>query len=174
MVLYPCTWTHQPHTWIGKGNDEYINSIKALGNTDYQVIVSLGENSIEIKNLPKNIELHRSVDQMAVLSISDVFLTHCGMNSVSEALYYEVPLVMSPQTPEQCAVAKRVEELKAGIILKKIDESSIVSSIEKILLDAGYKKSAKNISESFKNCGGVLAAREFLEKINLCGKSATF
>lgn len=55
-----------------------------------------------------------SVDQMAVLSISDAFITHCGMNSASEGLYYGVPLVLFPQTPEQDAVAKRTEELGAG------------------------------------------------------------
>lgn len=88
-----------------------------------------------------------------------------GMNSASEALYYEVPLVMLPQTPEQGAVAKRVEELKAGILLKRTDERSIMSAIETILSNADYKKSAGRISESFKRCGGASAAREFLEKM---------
>ncbi|MDI9469830.1 MAG: glycosyltransferase [Bacillota bacterium] len=150
---------------VVKNQEIYVNCIKALGNTDYQVIISLGDNRIDIEDIPDNIEIYKSVDQMAVLSIADVFLTHCGMNSTSEALYYEVPLVMLPQTPEQGAVAKRVEELNAGIILKKTDENSILSTIEKIISNAEYKISASNISDSFKKSGGVSAAREYLEKV---------
>ncbi len=150
---------------VMKNKEIYVNCIKALGNTDYQVIISLGDNSVEIEDIPKNIEIYKSVDQMAVLSIADVFLTHCGMNSVSEALYYEVPLVMLPQTPEQGAVAKRAEELNAGVFLKNTGENAIISAIETILSNAEYKSAAKKISESFKRCGGVFAAREFLEKI---------
>lgn len=151
---------------VVKNEEIYSNCIKAFGNTDYQVIISLGDNTIEIKDIPANVEIYKSVDQMAVLSIADVFLTHCGMNSTSEALYFEVPLVMLPQTPEQGAVAKRVEELGAGIILQKTDDESIYSAIENILSSVEYKGSAVKISESFKRCGGVLAAREYLEKIN--------
>ncbi|NLZ37284.1 MAG: glucosyltransferase [Clostridiales bacterium] len=150
---------------VMKNKEIYVNCIKALGNTDYQVIISLGDNSVEIEDIPENIGIYKSVDQMAVLSIADVFLTHCGMNSVSEALYYEVPLVMLPQTPEQGAVAKRAEELNAGVFLKNTGESAIISAIETILSNAEYKSAAKKISESFKRCGGVFAAREFLEKI---------
>lgn len=150
---------------VVKNKEIYNNCIKALGNTEYQVIISLGDNSIEIKDVPANIEIYKSVDQMAVLSIADVFLTHCGMNSTSEALYYEVPLVMLPQTPEQGAVAKRVEELCAGIVLQKTDEESISSAIEKVMSNVEYKNAAVKISEGFKKCGGVSAAREYLENI---------
>ena len=150
---------------VMKNKEIYVNCVKALGNTDYQVIISLGDNSVEIEDIPENIGIYKSVDQMAVLSIADVFLTHCGMNSVSEALYYEVPLVMLPQTPEQGAVAKRAEELNAGVFLKNTGESAIISAIGTILSNAEYKSAAKRISESFKRCGGVFAAREFLEKI---------
>ena len=66
---------------VAKNKEIYQNCIEALGNTDYQVILSLGENTLDDRELPDNIELYETVDQMAVLSISDVFLTHCGMNS---------------------------------------------------------------------------------------------
>ena len=69
--------------------------------------------------MKENIKVYDHVDQLDILSRANVFITHCGMNSVSEALYYEVPLVMFPQTPEQGAVAARAKEflesLDAGI-----------------------------------------------------------
>ena len=101
---------------------------------------------------------------MAVLSIADAFLTHCGMNSASEGLYFQVPLVLFPQTPEQGAVAKRTEELGAGIMLKSISEEDILQALNTVLTVPSYKE-----NDSFRACGGAKEARAFLEEI--AGKS---
>lgn len=150
---------------VMKNKEIYRNCVEAFRDTDYQVIISLGENVEEYTDLPDNIQVYDSVDQMAVLSIADVFLTHCGMNSASEALYYEVPLVLFPQTPEQGAVAKRVEELGAGVRLTAEEKEEILAAVEGVLSNEQYKAAAKEISEGFKRCGGVKAAREFLERL---------
>lgn len=145
----------------------YKKCVDALCGTNYQVIVSMGETTCEFTDLPENIEVYRSVDQMAVLHIADVFITHCGMNSVSEGLYCNVPLVMLPQTPEQMAVAKRTEDLGAGVLLTDIQRSSkdIRDAVEKVMNLASYRAAAETISAGFKNCGGAKAARVFLENI---------
>lgn len=152
-----------------KEKEIYRNCVAAFRNTGYQVIISLGASENEDLELPENIQVYRSVDQMAVLSKADVFLTHCGMNSASEALYYEVPLICFPQTPEQGAVAKRVEELGAGIRLAAGGKEELLGAVEKILADSQYKEAAEKISKGFKRCGGAREAREFLEK--LCTKN---
>ena len=107
--------------------------------------------------------MFESVDQMAVLSIADAFITHCGMNSASEGLYFGVPLVLFPQTPEQDAVAKRTEELGAGIRLKSISEEDILDALNQVLNDPKYKEGAAKVSGSFKACGGRAEAKAFLE-----------
>ena len=144
----------------------FKNCIEALRGTDMQVIMSLGETAGGFTDLPDNIKVYETVDQMAVLDIADVFVTHCGMNSVSEGLYYEVPLVLVPETPEQLAVARRTEELGAGLMLKPSERSAggIRKAIEKVLNDGRYKAAAARISDGFKSCGGVKEARAFLEK----------
>lgn len=150
---------------VVKNKEIYKNCIEALRDTEYQVILSLGENAQDYGELPDNIRVYDTVDQMAVLAIADVFLTHCGMNSTSEALYYEVPLVMFPQTPEQGAVAKRVEEMGAGVRLDSTDKDAILDSIRKVLSDEKYQSAAKDISNGFKKCGGAKAAKAFLESL---------
>ena len=65
---------------INSNREFYRNCINALGKTDYQVIISMGTNTDHFDNVPDNIRIYESVDQMAVLSISDAFITHCGMN----------------------------------------------------------------------------------------------
>ena len=125
----------------------------------------MGTNTEHFDDLPANIQIHETVDQMAVLSIADAFITHCGMNSASEGLYFQVPLVLFPQTPEQGAVAKRAEELGAGIRLQSISEDDILDSLKQVLSNPDYKKNAVKVSDSFRACGGAAEARAFLEEV---------
>ncbi|MDD6564594.1 MAG: glycosyltransferase [Clostridiales bacterium] len=138
----------------------YKNCISALADTDYQVIMSVG-NIVSVEKfgkLPENISVFSHVDQIAVLKQADVFLSHCGMNSVSESLYFGVPLVMSPQTSEQKGVAERVFQLGAGI---KLDKTLyVLSAINEIFEDNTYKQNASKISEGFKNSSGAKGAAD--------------
>ncbi len=149
---------------VNQNREFYRNCISALGGTGWQVIISMGTNTEHFDELPDNVRVYETVDQMAVLSIADAFITHCGMNSASEGLYFRVPLVLFPQTPEQGAVAKRAEELGAGIRLRSISESDILYAVEQVLSVPSYKSSASIVSESFRECGGAKEARAFLEE----------
>ena len=140
----------------------YKDCISFLANTDYQVIMSVG-NLVSIEDfgeLPKNISIHSHVDQIAVLEKADVFVSHAGMNSVSESLYFEVPLVMLPQTSEQKGVAERVSQLDAGIKLDKSDGESVLGAIGKIFSDSSYKQNAKKVADGFKNSSGAKGAAD--------------
>ena len=140
----------------------YKACISALRDTDYQVIMSVG-NLVSIEDfgeLPENISVYSHVDQIAVLKKADVFVSHCGMNSVSESLYFEVPLVMLPQTSEQKGVAERVSQLGAGIKVDKLDGVSVMTAINKILSIDTYKKNAEKIAEGFKNSSGAKGAAD--------------
>ena len=149
----------------------YKACISALRDTDYQVIMSVG-NLVSIEDfgeLPENISVYSHVDQIAVLEKADVFVSHCGMNSISESLYFEVPLVMLPQTQEQKGVAERVLQLGAGIKLDKVDGTSILNAINKILSVDTYKQNAVKISDGFKNCSGAKGAADKI--IEVCNGS---
>ena len=148
---------------VNNNEQFYRNCVEALGNTEYQVIISMVNSKEHFEEVPKNIRIYDFVDQMAVLDIADLFITHCGMNSVNEGLYFGVPLILFPQTPEQGAVAKRTEELGAGVALKSIESEEIMKMVNKVLENDNYRKSAENISDSFKASGGIIEAVEFLE-----------
>ena len=145
----------------------YKRCLAALADTDYQVIMSVG-NLVSIEEfgvLPENISVFTHVDQIAVLQQADVFVSHCGMNSVSESLYFGVPLVMLPQTSEQGGVAERVFQLGAGIKLDKSDAASILGAIRKIFADNSYTQNAAVISEGFKHCSGAKGAADKIMQV---------
>jgi len=140
----------------------YKECLRALAHTDYQVILSVGLliNIEELGVLPENISVFPHVDQIAVLQQTDLFISHCGMNSVSESLYFGVPLVMLPQTPEQSGVAERVRQLGAGIKLEQSDASSVLDAIERIFSERTYAEKAAELAEGFKRCPGAKGAAD--------------
>ena len=147
--------------------DFYRKCIAALKDSDFDVIMSVGE-FIDIEKLgalPQNFTIARSVNQIEVLQQVDAFLTHCGMNSVNEALYYKVPLVLFPQTPEQGGVAYRVNELGAGIYLKETSPDKINEAIKEVLENNSCKQAAEEISKGFRRCGGYRVAADKIETL---------
>lgn len=140
----------------------YRSCMVALKDTPYQVILSVGSlvDVADFGELPENVTVCPYVDQIAVLQKADVFLTHCGMNSVSEALYFGVPLVMRPGTAEQGSVAARVSQLGAGVYLEKDAPAEIFKAVSHVLEDGAYKEHARRIAEGFHACPGTAGGAE--------------
>lgn len=158
----------RPLVYISLGtvvNDQlsfYRQCIAALADSPYQVVLSVGEQIAlsDLGVLPENIQAYPHVDQIAVLQVADVFLTHCGMNSANEALYFGVPLVMFPQTPEQGGVCAHILQLGAGIQLEKPKAALIRRHIDAALFDPAYRQKAANIADGFHRCSGAKGAAE--------------
>ena len=152
-------------TVINDRPDFYSRCIEALKDQDADILISWG-NVIDIEALgvlPDNVQVYPYVDQPDILSRADVFITHCGMNSVSESLYMATPLVLYPQTSEQRAVARRTIEISAGLMLTDDSVQGIRSAVMEVLNNASYSTAAKACSEDFRSCIGTAGAAEFIE-----------
>ena len=170
---------HRPLVYISMGTvindrpDFYGKCIEALGSEDVDVIISCG-NAMDrdtLGTLPDNIKVFPYVDQLDVLSRANAFITHCGMNSVSESLYMAAPTVLYPQTNEQKAVARRTAELNAGIILEDDSAEGIRSAVRRILGNDEYARAARELSHDFRSCSGAEGAAEFIENAPTLSKS---
>ena len=169
--LVPDKKKQRPLVYISLGTvindrpDFYKKCIDALGNQNLGVIISCGKSTnIELLGtLPDNIQVFPYVNQLEVLSRADAFISHCGMNSVSESLYMATPIVLYPQTAEQKAVARRVAEINAGTELRDDSIESIRSAVVEIINNNTYKDAAKICSDDFRACSGAKGAAEFIE-----------
>jgi len=143
----------------------YRTCIEALAD-QYELILSVGKavDPAVLGQLPPHVIAAQHVDQMAVLADCDAFLTHCGMNSVSEALYCGVPLVLFPQTAEQTGVANRTAQLGAGVMLAKPTAGAIREAIDRVINDGSFRAQAAKIRESFRKAGGAKKAAEHILK----------
>ena len=116
--------------------------------------------------IPGNFTVKNSVDQISVLQTADVFITHCGMNSANESLYFGVPMVLFPQHSEQRLVADRIAELGAGLKLKGKKQKYLATAVAEVLANQTYQENALKLSETFRNAGGAVeAANVILNKI---------
>nr|AHX56940.1 UDP-glycosyltransferase 210D1 [Daphnia pulex] len=81
------------------------------------------------------------------------FLTHGGLNSLQEAVYHGVPVLGFPfGTDQTLNVGRAVKEgYAAKLEWKEITQETLIKSIQEILHDSKYKKSAKRISGMFRD-----------------------
>ncbi|MDF7665286.1 macrolide family glycosyltransferase [Bifidobacterium sp. ESL0745] len=147
----------------------YRAVVGAFGGKDVTVILSVGHNFNRGKlgEIPSNIHIYESVDQLSVLRKASVFLTHGGMNSVNEALYYGVPLVAMPMADDQPTVAARLEELGLGVRLDKrsISAQSVDEAATKAMADRGIAERVKVMSRDMREAGGNAQVVKDLDRL---------
>lgn len=95
------------------------------------------------------------------------------MNSTNEALYYDVPLILIPQFIDQPAVANRVAELGAGVVIEKdkVTAEVLKQSVVMILSDNNFKINSKKIGKSLREAGGYKKGVD--EILNLKNKKSS-
>lgn len=135
--------------------DFYKKTFEAYGSMeDVQVILSVGKNTNikDLGDIPDNFKVYNYVPQLEVLKKTDIFVTHGGMNSSSEALYNDIPLVIVPQFGDQFIVGKRVADLGAGILLPATfaTVSKLQEDMNLLLTNSSYKENAVKIGQSLR------------------------
>jgi MGT family glycosyltransferase len=149
----------------------YQAAFEAFGDYPAQFLLSVGH-STDIAHLgpvPANFIVRNYVPQLKVLQRADAFITHGGLNSVHEGLYYGVPEVLVPHQFEQLLNAKRVAETGAGILLGdrypygRVTAAELRTALETLLHDASYRQQARRIGDSLRAAGGYLRAVEEIE-----------
>ena len=111
---------------------------------------------------PPNVVVRPHVPQLEVLRRASIFVSHGGMNSVSESLHFGVPLVCVPQMGEQEIVARQVEALGAGVHLAKEEATveRIRECVGRVLGDESFRTGAAVMRQSFQSAGGAARGAE--------------
>jgi UDP:flavonoid glycosyltransferase YjiC (YdhE family) len=125
-VIYCCLGTvvgQEKWTLDGKEGDMVADFYKMvfqfLGNHDgYCCIVSIGENrKLEDMDgiVPDNVYVRKCIPQLLVLSKVDVFISHCGNNSIHEAFFMGCPLLCVPVFGDQHPNAVHITKQNLGV-----------------------------------------------------------
>ena len=158
---------------IIKGATSFFqNCVEAFRNEDVDLIISAGQqfNIEKLKNIPPNVHVYKSVPQLTVLKMADVFVTHGGMNSVSEALFYGVPMVVIPFVSDQPVNARCIEKLGVGKTLaysgagKDSMKEYVLTVLQNEDIKSNIEKVQKLINKAPGNVGGAELLIQYYEK----------
>jgi MGT family glycosyltransferase len=142
--------------------------MEAFRDTDVKVIMSIGKTCdiISFERIPDNFTVKNFVPQLKILEQTNLFITHAGMNSVNESLSYGVPMITIPLVNDQFMVAKQVEKLGLGIIMKmnEITAEDLKETALKIMSDSRYLIACEEISRSFLKAGGYMSAVDCIQE----------
>ena len=145
-------------TVFNQAIDFYKLCFEAFGNSNHTVVMSIGKQTplIDLGEIPQNFIVKKYVPQTEVLKYSKLFITHGGMNSTNEGLYYGVPLIVIPQSADQPIIAGQVANIGAGIKLKMQDltANQLREAADHVLNDPSFHKAVSNIRESIQKSGG--------------------
>jgi MGT family glycosyltransferase len=143
----------------------------AFADVPAQFIVSAGRlgDLAPLGPTPANFLIRQSVPQLEILQRADAFITHAGINSVHEALYYGVPLVLVPHQFEQLLNARCVAARGAGIVIdarvrrKPVTADRLREALDATLSDPRYRAAARRLQESMRATGGYREAADLIQ-----------
>lgn len=115
----------------------------------------------------KGVLIVPSVPQLPLLERVDAVVCHAGHNTVCEALWHGVPLVVAPIRDDQPVVAGQVVEAGAGIRVRfgRVTAPKLGAAIDAVLHEPGYRFAAGRIRTAFRAAGGASAAATHLERL---------
>jgi zeaxanthin glucosyltransferase len=105
--------------------------------------------------------------QPAILKGAALCITHCGLNTVLDALSQGIPCIGLPRAHEQPAIANRLEWSGAGINLGSgaVPPSVLKSAIKRVLSESAFREAAKRLQTAIANAGGVGKAADICEQV---------
>lgn len=136
----------------------------AFRDTEWQVVLSLGKHAshIQLQDIPENFLIEDYVPQLEVLQRSRSFITHGGMNSTMEGLYFGVPPIVVPQTVEQERTAQQVEKLGLGLQLDKetLTAEVLRNAVKQVAEDKTLQPRLLFMQQEIQNAGGYQRAAD--------------
>ncbi|MDQ6481338.1 nucleotide disphospho-sugar-binding domain-containing protein [Dyadobacter sp. LHD-138] len=148
-------------------SDFFGKVIEAFGGENIQVV--LVSDPDLFTEWPANFIVQSRVPQLDLLPHVHGVICHAGHNTVSEALYQGLPLVVIPIAYDQSHVAGRVVATGCGVRLnyRRFKARHLKEAVQEILSEPDYKASAEQIGTSFREAGGTAKAAELLESLVL-------
>jgi len=135
------------------GDERLIKILKALGRLDKYKFLWKFETTDKLPiDLPKNVKIQAWMPQNDVLAHPNtkLFISHCGLLSTQESLWYGVPVLGFPVFADQPQNGLKLKELGVSETLGIHDfsEDELYETIKKLLEDPQYTENAKKISKS--------------------------
>lgn len=147
--------------------DVYRDCLEAFADGAFHLLLSIGPqvDPAALGPLPEFVEVHRSVPQLTVLEHASAFVTHAGMGSVTEALWFGVPMVAIPQAVDQFVNGPQIEELGVGRHLPadEVTAETLGRAVREVLADPEIGTRVTEVRAEVRAQGGRGPAADAVE-----------
>jgi MGT family glycosyltransferase len=133
----------------------YARIVAELGSS-YRLVLSTGK--VDPAAF-EGVEAARVQPQLDILAHADVFITHAGMGSTVESLWFGVPTVSIPQAVDQFSNAAQLEAIGAGVQLGDLTLPDAVAGA----LACGPR--ARELRDIVRASGGTGKAADAVERL---------
>ena len=152
---------------ILKGGENFFRAcLEAFEKETVTVVLSVGNFDISrLKHIPENFVIRNRVPQITVLKQASLFITHGGMNSMSEAMVHGVPMVVIPFVSDQPVNARQVEKLGLGKVLeyKTITAKALKDAAFSVMEDRQIQENLRKIQNEIAKAPGNRGAVKIVE-----------
>ena len=132
--------------------------IAAFAGKRVEVVCSVGSEKLvrALGDLPSNVRAFAKVPQLTLLSRAALFVTHGGMNSVNEALYYGVPMIVLPFGLDQPLVGRELQRRKLGRVIapRELTAARLWRTAKELLRDLEAREARLAMKRKMRASGG--------------------
>lgn len=148
-----------------------INVMKCEELKDAHLILSVGPeyNLEKLTPLPGNITAERWVSQIDILKVASLAITHGGLGSVKECIYYGVPMIVFPLGYDQPQNARRVKFHNLGLTdeIETISEDSLKLYMLQAMQEGGIRDCVLRMQQVFRKKEEASLGADIIEKLLL-------
>ncbi|WP_329259805.1 glycosyltransferase [Streptomyces sp. NBC_01478] len=144
---------------------ECVTALRARTDRVQAVIADPGGALEPSDAADKDLLVLPSIPQLPLLERADAVVSHAGHNTVCEALWHGVPLVVAPIRDDQPVIAGQVTGAGAGIRVRfgRVTAPKLGAAIDSVLHEPDHRAAAERVRTAFRAAGGTRAAATHLE-----------
>jgi MGT family glycosyltransferase len=147
-----------------------LPAIRALANTEWQVVVTTGSRppaALGLDAVPDNVIVEQFVPYAHLLPGASLLLTNGGYGSVQIALAHGVPIVVFGGSEEKPEVARRVawSGVGLGFKSKRPSEAQIRAAVREALATPSYRSRAQQLRQELLQYDAAKLSGDLLESL---------
>lgn len=129
------------------------------------LLLATGRGVAVTERVPANCTIREHVPQLDVLRRAAAVITHGGLGTLKECIYFGVPMVVAPFSFDQFGNAERVAHHRIGVVLRRHGPSDVSRALDRVLEDRTYGRNLERMSANARSFEAKGEGTRFIERL---------
>jgi zeaxanthin glucosyltransferase len=121
---------------------------------DHQLVIAAGAHAPELERVvrARNVLVVKRAPQVQLLARAALFITHCGLSSIKEAVWFGVPMLLCPMVNDQAGNAARIRYHGAGDFAPRasLDQTALRRAVLRLDRDPVIRERVASLQARFR------------------------